>query len=249
MKNKKGKTELSYNPQLTVDKKGFILANDVCNDTHDINQLQPQVLQTKENIGSLSENIPWNFDYGYFSGENIAFLDCKKIDGYIPDHELAVAMKGKKAKQNYIDTLTYNKESDTFITPEGESFTFVSEYTETKRKKKVVRRKYVLKRNNNVVKIIKPHKHVLERYDMYKKMRTLEGREIYKNRFQTVEPVIGDIKENKGVINFLTRSLETVKTEFNLVCAAHNIKRVYNESKKDIQVIVRYFLLEFCYTA
>ncbi len=30
MKNKKGKIELSYNPQLTVDRKGFIVANDVC---------------------------------------------------------------------------------------------------------------------------------------------------------------------------------------------------------------------------
>ena len=44
MMNKKGKIEIAYNPQLTVDRNGFVLANEVCQDPFDADQLQPQVL-------------------------------------------------------------------------------------------------------------------------------------------------------------------------------------------------------------
>lgn len=43
-------------------------------------------------------------------------------------------------------------------------------------------------------------------------------------------------RENKGVMSFLTRSLETVKTEFNLICAANNIRRMQTIRKDLIQI-------------
>lgn len=97
-----------------------------------------------------------------------------------------------------------------------------------------MRRKYVLRRDGKVVKTIKLHTYIAERDDMRKKMRTTDAQEIYKIRSQTAEPVIGDIKENKGFTAFLTRTLETVKTEFNLVCIAHNIKKLYVMANKDL---------------
>ena len=42
MKNKKGRIEFSYNPQLTVDKEGFVLANEVSQCGYDVGQLQPR---------------------------------------------------------------------------------------------------------------------------------------------------------------------------------------------------------------
>ena len=45
-------------------------------------------------------------------------------------------------------------------------------------------------------------------------------------RSRTVEPVFGDIKENKGLSSFLTRGLERVKVEFNLACIASNLKKI-----------------------
>jgi transposase len=86
MKNKKGRIELSYNPQITVDKKGFVLANDVTQSPIDTAQLQPQVLQTEENLGKFPENVAWSFDAGYFEGANIKFLTDKKVVGFIPDN-------------------------------------------------------------------------------------------------------------------------------------------------------------------
>ena len=62
---------------------------------------------------------------------------------------------------------------------------------------------------------------------MDKKMQMPESKEIYKLRKENVEPVFGDIKENKGVTGFLTRGLRMVKTEMNLISIANNISRFH----------------------
>ncbi len=70
-----------------------------------------------------------------------------------------------------------------------------------------------------------------ERKVLDEKMQTSEAKKIYKLRKQIVEPVFGDIRENKGIMSFLTRGLERVKTEFNLICAANNIRRMQTKRK------------------
>ena len=79
------------------------------------------------------------------------------------------------------------------------------------------------------VRRIKMFPYVSQRNAMMAKMRTAEAQEIYKLRRQTVEPVFGDIKANKGVTEFLTRGLKSVRTEFNLACIARNIKRIWSQ--------------------
>ena len=65
---------------------------------------------------------------------------------------------------------------------------------------------------------------------MRKKMQTEEAKETYKLRKQIVEFVFGDFRENKGLITFLTRSLETVRTEFNLMSLASNLDKVWRKN-------------------
>ncbi len=84
MLSKKGKIEFSYNPQITTEKNGFILANDVCNSEYDMYQLQPQVIETEQNLKEIPKNVVWTFDNGYYESTNIKFLEDKEIDGYIP---------------------------------------------------------------------------------------------------------------------------------------------------------------------
>jgi hypothetical protein len=60
-------------------------------------------------------------------------------------------------------------------------------------------------------------------------MNTEKGKEIYKLRAITVEPAFGDIKENKGIRGFLTRG---IKTEFNLVCTASNLTKIWISLQK-----------------
>lgn len=54
-----------------------------------------------------------------------------------------------------------------------------------------------------------------------------EGREIYAKRKCTVEPVFGIIKNVLGFRQFSMRGLKKVQGEWQLVCMAWNIKRMF----------------------
>jgi transposase len=62
---------------------------------------------------------------------------------------------------------------------------------------------------------------------MKHRLATTSGKQKYKLRQQTVEPVFGIIKSVLGFRRFLLRGLEKVKLEWTLVCAAYNLKRLH----------------------
>jgi len=61
---------------------------------------------------------------------------------------------------------------------------------------------------------------------MREKLRSEEGKEIYKKRLYTVEPVLGDIKWNRRKLMMSLRGLEKVRGEFCLMCLVHNVKKI-----------------------
>ena len=62
---------------------------------------------------------------------------------------------------------------------------------------------------------------------MKRKLQTKSGAEIYAARKSIVEPVFGQIKHARGFRQFLMRGIEKVKAEWALVCATHNILKLY----------------------
>ena len=62
---------------------------------------------------------------------------------------------------------------------------------------------------------------------MIHRLKTKEGKEKYKKRKETVEPVFGIIKSVLGFRQFLLRGLEKVNPEWDLVTLAYNFKRLY----------------------
>ena len=62
---------------------------------------------------------------------------------------------------------------------------------------------------------------------MVHRLKTKEGKEKYKKRKETVEPVFGIIKSVLGFRQFLLRGLEKVNPEWDLVTLAYNFKRLY----------------------
>jgi transposase len=63
---------------------------------------------------------------------------------------------------------------------------------------------------------------------MQAKLASKAGRAIYAKRKQTVEPVYGIIKSAMGFRQFLVRGKEKVSSEWQLVCLAYNIKRLWS---------------------
>ncbi|NQE45025.1 hypothetical protein C5S31_03245, partial [ANME-1 cluster archaeon GoMg2] len=234
MDNKKKRIELSYNSQITVDQdSGIILANDVTQDCTDHNQLQPQVEMTEENLDGLPDETRQNFDNGYYSGANLRYLEEKGLDGYIPDSKQAQKHKGKKVEDSPYskDKFEYDEENDQFICPHGEVLVRKGEYMN---KGKSQYTYYGANCNEcpfqdkcagkSRTRVITSDDYEAERRRMVDKMQSEEGREEYKKRKATVEWPFGNIKHNMKFREFLTRGIESVRIEHNLVCTAHNLK-------------------------
>jgi transposase len=62
---------------------------------------------------------------------------------------------------------------------------------------------------------------------MRHKLRTPAGRAAYKLRKAIVEPVFGQIKEGRGFRRFLLRGLGKVQAEWKLICATHNLLKLF----------------------
>jgi hypothetical protein len=62
---------------------------------------------------------------------------------------------------------------------------------------------------------------------MRHQLRTAEGRAVYKMRKAVVEPVFGQIKERRGFRRFLLRGLAQVGAEWQIICATHNLLKLF----------------------
>ena len=69
-------------------------------------------------------------------------------------------------------------------------------------------------------------KHLSPRDRMERKLLTKRGRSLYKLRSQMVEPVFGQIK-TRGCGIFMRRGLEAVQSEWQLICATHNLLKLF----------------------
>ena len=72
------------NAQAAVDREHqVIVAADVTNQPNDKKQLKPMVKQTKKNIGRSQHIDKFSADSGYFSEDNVTWIERQGIDGYI----------------------------------------------------------------------------------------------------------------------------------------------------------------------
>jgi hypothetical protein len=62
---------------------------------------------------------------------------------------------------------------------------------------------------------------------MAAKVRTPEGKALYARRKVIVEPVFGQIKEDRGFRRFSLRGLKKIRGEWSLVCLTHNLLKVW----------------------
>ena len=218
MQNKKGFSELSYNAQISVSRNQIIVANDICQDGHDAHQFIPQMRNIKENI-KLKRNTKVGVDCAYSDGKNIKFAEDENIDLYVPSRAQAQEFDGKEQSLNH-DNYGYDWNKDELIVGKYR-FYFKSDYTRKNGKKISMYYNDKLKKKKDVPFYFR------ERLRMRDKMSTEEGKKIYTLRKITAEPVYGNIKQNFGFREFLLRGLEKVKIEFNLVCIAHNLQKIW----------------------
>jgi len=210
-------SEPSYNTQFSVTKNQIIVANDVCQDGHDAHQFIPQMKNIKENI-KLRRDTKIGVDCGYSDGINIKFAEDNKSDLYVPSRAQAQEFDGKEQSLNH-DNYEYDWKKDELIVGK-DMFRFRGEYTRKDGKRILSYYSEKLKKKKDVPIFFR------ERLRMKGKMEKPESREVYRLRKSTVEPVIGNIKQNLGFREFLLKGLDKVRIEMNLVSIAHNLQKI-----------------------
>lgn len=244
MKNKKGHTELSYNYQVAVDgDSGIIVAGVASQDPTDHKQLQPVIEQVEKNLGPLPEGTIIPADNGYFSGENLRYLEKKNLDGYIPNKKQASKFKGEKCKNKPYskDKFAYDPLKDEFTCPLGGILTREGKYFNKSTGKyfhtyygahcKDCPVKLECTGRECRMKVISCNEYEPERQRMARKMETSAAKEVYKER-NIVEQPFGNIKYNMKYTEFLTRGLSKIEVEKDLVNSVHNLKRIWNKMLK-----------------
>jgi len=223
MKTRSG-NKAAYNGQAVVDKENqVIVAADVVQDETDNRQYAPMMDDVKANTGAKPEKT--SGDGGYFSTESIEYAANEGIDAYIPD-----TSPKKCPREGFV----YEEERDAYICPEGKALTLCGERVN----KGLEYRIYRCYRCTGCPRAEACHgkssryKEITRRVDdhlqqaMSAKMKSEEGRSVYRLRKQIVEPVFGNIKANMGMRRLLLRGLEGAKIEYLLACTAHNIGKI-----------------------
>lgn len=62
---------------------------------------------------------------------------------------------------------------------------------------------------------------------MRRKLRTQRGKKRYALRMETVEPVLGQIKQARGFRQLLLRGLRKVRGEWQFICTGHNLLKLF----------------------
>lgn len=74
-------------------------------------------------------------------------------------------------------------------------------------------------------------KDISSRDRMERKLLTKRGRDIYRKRGTTVEPVFGQAKHVRGCDRFMVRGKGGVRSEWKLICGTHNLLKLWRSGK------------------
>ncbi len=62
---------------------------------------------------------------------------------------------------------------------------------------------------------------------MRRRLTTKRGRRLYEQRRWMIEPVFGDVKENRAIRRFQRRGFDACASEWKLISASHNLRKLY----------------------
>ena len=234
---KNGQLKAGYNVQTGTENQ-FIVGYSVHQKPGDSGFLMPHLDHLEKLAGKLPRNIV--ADAGYGCEENYDYLEEKKLGNYVKFNNFHFEQKRIFKKNAFrVENLKYDEQNDEFKCPNGKTL----RYTETRKTItengfETTRDQYRCEdcsdcqlreechggrgnRNINVSHKLNRHKETAR-----KNLTSEKGKELRSLRPVEVESVFGQIKNNSSFRRFLLRGLEKVKTEWGLICVAHNLRKM-----------------------
>lgn len=217
-----------YNLQAAVDVESqVIVAMDVVQNEIDHGLLTPMMEKVERNMGLSADTFL--ADSGYCDENTLLELESSKRDALMPP---LVSPKEKSDPLFRGESFTHDEERDVLICPAGRALCFKRVH----RKGHATYKVYAATgcQGCSFYKQCTGGKssRTVERsvaYEMRKQMRERllsdPGRQQYRLRGQSVEPVFGQVKCNRGLGRLLLRGLNGAKAELALAFSAHNISK------------------------
>lgn len=221
-----GRTEFGYNAQAMVDQNiGMIVAADVTDQENDEHQLVPMVEQVRQNLGGYAETTV--ADSGYHTAEGLAGAEALGADVLV-----AVKQKDRQIGPYHTVHFSHDEQADTVTCPEGKVLARMG--TRSHKDKPYPVKTYRCRvfstcpvaalcssdPKGRVIEI-SPHHQVVNRNRHHPNARAL-----LKQRQQIVERIFAEIKETLGIRRWSFKGLPKVKSQWLLICAAMNLRRM-----------------------
>ena len=234
---KNGQLKAAYNLQVSSNSQ-YIVNYSIHQRPTDTATLPEHIESHKEKYEQAPEVVI--ADAGYGSEENYQYMEENKIEAYVKynyfDKEQKKAKDDKRAFST--ENLYYNDQQDCYYCPMGQKMKKIGE-TEKLSENKYVRQLTLYQAINcggcpiravchnqkteRIIRVSRAGNYL--RRKAKEKLETEIGRRYRKKRPTEVEPIFGNIKQNKKFKRFYLRGIEKVKTEFGLIAIAHNLSK------------------------
>jgi transposase len=232
-----GQLKPGYNVQIGTENQ-FVVGFSIHQKTNDINCLIPHLNQVRQRLGHLPQRVI--ADAGYGDEENYAYLEQAGIEGYVKYYLFDQQQKRSWRKQRFrVENWDYDPQRDEYLCPAQQRLSYMGTRrvtSETGYRKS--RREYEANSCNSCP--LKPQctraagnrriwvSPLLNRYheEARQKLLSDQGRKLRSQRSVEVETVFGRLKQDWGFRRFSLRGMEKVKTEWGLLCIAHNLAKL-----------------------
>ncbi|MBD3283303.1 IS1182 family transposase [Candidatus Pacearchaeota archaeon] len=232
-----------YNAQVVVDEKEQIIVGaGVTMEETDNHQLTNMLERMKENTGEKAEKTL--ADTGYFSGEKLEEAEKKGYNVLVNVPASIGKRRGNIDESLSKNKFKYNEKGDYYVCPKTGNKLLFSRIAIRKDKQHYRERKhreYVCKsykdckyrdicnyssRQGRVIRRVPGEGSIMKQVE---KLKNEKNQEQLKRRKMIVEPVFGWIKNNNHVRRWLFRGLKSVDAQWNLVCTAVNLRKLYKK--------------------
>ena len=218
-------TEYVYNAQAAVDMDSqIIVENHIEDSVTDARAAKPMLENMKQDLGAVPEKLVADAGYG-----NKNTLEACKDHKVLP--VCATTREGKEGGTRVkLDEFSYDRAQDRFTCLHGQVFEF--DHALAKDGTRVYRSSTVMgcacsvyanRDGRGVIEALPGH---FAKRELRRIMEEPGHRDVYRRRKCTVEPVFGQIQVGMGYRRFFYRGRENVGSEWNLVCAAFNVKKI-----------------------
>ena len=245
----------AYNVQLSVDAQTqLIAANQTVTDSNDFDQLSRQHKNVESNLGPDRRRC-YVYDAGYHNLEHLEYINLNHVNAYVASPRKDSDQQPPEQKTSFERTdFVYDAENDYYKCPAGNNLTYEKDYhKENKWSGRVYKTEACLvcpfssqclaKNNKNKHRRVRREHREIYAEKMQGKCRTDHGKFLQHVRSTTVEPAFGNLKANLGFRRFRLKGHELVSAEFNLMCIAHNLNKLFKlmgTPKQILQISIDY---------